>query len=827
MSFARRPSRSSGRVSQTAPYVYGQILPAGPEIWKEIAWSEGEKSLNEILSTFSRYALAFLNANGGKVLYGVLPSGQVAGVCLHNRSGTVLTDKLVFKVADLTAHIKPAVEKGLVTLKIQPISGCNRYIACLIIKSPPILRSYYSSQGGLHTYVWEKEQLMRLEGSALMHFFKEAPQLTNHRRSGPAARGGSMTSPDSEAAGVGPKSRRTSTEAGVPRQIPFGSTPGGASANSSVPGSPRTPAHRNGSISSNHTASEASEAESARGTSNTTMQAAMHVAPDASPALKHLPTGAGISLTGVGATPGTPPTGIPSLFHSLRAALRGTGETPTGMPRPRPKDPPPTPDTGVSPSSGIPVTVRSMSPPTPAAGPNLRSSLVTPPAGEDVERCRTTATSIPLPPSLRTPRGGELPSPRTLGGAAQAQHPTEDSPPPLGATTATSTPSSRTLGAGGVGWAGAESNADAAERRRWAWQEDHAGRAGAGTAQRDHALPIVQPGGVQSPRPEAPSHSVLVVELAALEAAKHDLRTRSLELDREKSQQAAGWAALEEASGRNKTWQKQLQEEAAAMAASAPSVAQVETSIAVAARRAERLESGDEIEERAALATLSAELQEAKRAHQADVAALESLSAELREAKQAHEADVAALEVERKQLGAQTAEVRRQTAELEVTRRGHKDDEDMLVQQLERYERCVEELNVKTKKQLAERQELEAQRREFAREVKDLDENMHQRTAEARELASLKETTETLKAEHAESVRLLREEKKGHATAAAALAVALDAQQHYEMQRVQASDSCDTALVVRSAPLPLCAAASCDTALVRSFPAVRRGVRLI
>src|SRR5882762_5425110 len=91
----------------SVPYAFGEKLPLEESRGVEFKEDRGNNPVSAIVNTADEYAVAFLNADGGRILWGVRDSDRlVVGIPLDERQ----RDRLRKSVADKLHSIQPPID---------------------------------------------------------------------------------------------------------------------------------------------------------------------------------------------------------------------------------------------------------------------------------------------------------------------------------------------------------------------------------------------------------------------------------------------------------------------------------------------------------------------------------------------------------------------------------------------------------------------------------------------------------------------------------------------------------------------------------------------
>src|ERR1700722_13958599 len=89
-------------------YVFGKTLPLDESRGVEFKEVRGNSPVNSVVNTADEYAVAFLNAEGGRVLWGVRDSdGMVVGIPLDKRQRDHLRKSVASKLHSIQPPIDP------------------------------------------------------------------------------------------------------------------------------------------------------------------------------------------------------------------------------------------------------------------------------------------------------------------------------------------------------------------------------------------------------------------------------------------------------------------------------------------------------------------------------------------------------------------------------------------------------------------------------------------------------------------------------------------------------------------------------------------------
>ena len=160
-------------------YAFGETIPLDESRHVEFKEIRGNNPVSAIVNTADEYAVAFLNAEGGRILWGVRDSDRlIVGVPLDERQ----RDRLRKCVADKLNSIQPPIDPTQFRFNLHALSAAEvsdaRYVAELIIPAGQSAVPYYT---GSH------EMFVRLDGAKRK---LTGPQLTawiQSRSGGPPA----------------------------------------------------------------------------------------------------------------------------------------------------------------------------------------------------------------------------------------------------------------------------------------------------------------------------------------------------------------------------------------------------------------------------------------------------------------------------------------------------------------------------------------------------------------------------------------------------------------------------------------------------------------
>jgi hypothetical protein len=160
-------------------YVFGENIPLDESRGVEFKEIRGNNAVSAIVNTADEYAVAFLNAEGGRILWGVRDSDRlIVGVSLDERQ----RDRLRKCVADKLNSIQPPIDPTQFRFNLHRISPAEvshaLYVVELIVPA---------GQSAVPHYTGSHEMFVRLDGTKRK---LTGPQLTawiQSRSGGPPA----------------------------------------------------------------------------------------------------------------------------------------------------------------------------------------------------------------------------------------------------------------------------------------------------------------------------------------------------------------------------------------------------------------------------------------------------------------------------------------------------------------------------------------------------------------------------------------------------------------------------------------------------------------